>query len=236
MLISYRSNISYWCLNVGTFEENNTIVWRTVFMSSTLWFEIRTRETHLSQMHNFGVRGWDSESRLFLVQYKAWLLMGQCRHLQNSSFESFMNYHPENLWTGSIVVYKKHTHCTESRRNFSSFSRSIQPCRCCELWFVFNIEDIPLSGRNPVFQETLDVRPHLLILNKMDLADLSGKQVKCCAAVLPASRQSHFKITNIKWYLHIYPHRHSWRSWKKMGWEMSSSQTVWSRDTKTSKR
>ncbi|XP_050932382.1 mitochondrial ribosome-associated GTPase 1 [Lates calcarifer] len=43
---------------------------------------------------------------------------------------------------------------------------------------IIEIHDarIPLSGRNPVFQETLDVRPHLLILNKMDLADLSGKQ------------------------------------------------------------
>ncbi|KAF1375782.1 hypothetical protein PFLUV_G00223750 [Perca fluviatilis] len=29
---------------------------------------------------------------------------------------------------------------------------------------------------NPAFQETLDVRPHLLILNKMDLSDLSNKQ------------------------------------------------------------
>uniref|UniRef100_UPI00398E63D5 mitochondrial ribosome-associated GTPase 1 n=1 Tax=Pristiophorus japonicus TaxID=55135 RepID=UPI00398E63D5 len=35
---------------------------------------------------------------------------------------------------------------------------------------------IPLSGRNPVFQETLDIRPHLLVLNKMDLADLTDKQ------------------------------------------------------------
>eukprot|EP00064_Thunnus_orientalis_P000507 superscaffoldBa00000026_g508 len=33
-----------------------------------------------------------------------------------------------------------------------------------------------LQNINPVFQETLDVRPHLLILNKMDLADLSNKQ------------------------------------------------------------
>ncbi|GAA6213840.1 mitochondrial ribosome-associated GTPase 1 [Lates japonicus] len=43
---------------------------------------------------------------------------------------------------------------------------------------IIEIHDarIPLSGRNPVFQESLDVRPHLLILNKMDLADLSGKQ------------------------------------------------------------
>ncbi|KAM9848122.1 mitochondrial ribosome-associated GTPase 1 [Aulostomus maculatus] len=43
---------------------------------------------------------------------------------------------------------------------------------------IIEIHDarIPLSGRNPVFQETLDVKPHLLILNKMDLADLSHKQ------------------------------------------------------------
>ncbi|XP_010868497.1 mitochondrial ribosome-associated GTPase 1 [Esox lucius] len=34
---------------------------------------------------------------------------------------------------------------------------------------------IPVSGRNPLFQESLDVRPHLLVLNKMDLADLSAK-------------------------------------------------------------
>ncbi|XP_064125178.1 mitochondrial ribosome-associated GTPase 1 isoform X1 [Loxodonta africana] len=31
---------------------------------------------------------------------------------------------------------------------------------------------IPLSGRNPLFQETLGLKPHLLVLNKMDLADL----------------------------------------------------------------
>ncbi|XP_029927303.1 mitochondrial ribosome-associated GTPase 1 [Myripristis murdjan] len=43
---------------------------------------------------------------------------------------------------------------------------------------ILEIHDarIPFSGRNPQFQETLDVRPHLLILNKMDLADMSGKQ------------------------------------------------------------
>lgn len=42
---------------------------------------------------------------------------------------------------------------------------------------IIEIHDarIPLSGRNPVFQDTLDVRPHLLVLNKMDLADLSNK-------------------------------------------------------------
>ncbi|CAJ1067561.1 mitochondrial ribosome-associated GTPase 1 [Xyrichtys novacula] len=42
---------------------------------------------------------------------------------------------------------------------------------------IIEIHDhIPFSGRNPAFQETLDVRPHLLVLNKMDLADLSKKQ------------------------------------------------------------
>ncbi|XP_036121565.1 mitochondrial ribosome-associated GTPase 1 isoform X2 [Molossus molossus] len=35
---------------------------------------------------------------------------------------------------------------------------------------------IPLSGRNPLFQETLGIKPHLLILNKMDLADLKEQQ------------------------------------------------------------
>ncbi|KAF6317494.1 hypothetical protein mRhiFer1_008541 [Rhinolophus ferrumequinum] len=35
---------------------------------------------------------------------------------------------------------------------------------------------IPLSGRNPLFQETLGIKPHLLVLNKMDLADLSQRQ------------------------------------------------------------
>ncbi|XP_078498883.1 mitochondrial ribosome-associated GTPase 1 isoform X1 [Lissotriton helveticus] len=35
---------------------------------------------------------------------------------------------------------------------------------------------IPLSGRNPLFQESLGTKPHLLLLNKMDLADLTEKQ------------------------------------------------------------
>uniref|UniRef100_A0A3B1K4M5 Mitochondrial GTPase 1 n=1 Tax=Astyanax mexicanus TaxID=7994 RepID=A0A3B1K4M5_ASTMX len=37
------------------------------------------------------------------------------------------------------------------------------------------LPNIPFSGRNPLFQESLDVRPHLLVLNKMDLADISNK-------------------------------------------------------------
>uniref|UniRef100_M4AH20 Mitochondrial GTPase 1 n=1 Tax=Xiphophorus maculatus TaxID=8083 RepID=M4AH20_XIPMA len=39
-----------------------------------------------------------------------------------------------------------------------------------------NNDQIPLSGRNPIFEDSLNVRPHLLVLNKMDLADLSNKQ------------------------------------------------------------
>ncbi|XP_023564646.1 mitochondrial ribosome-associated GTPase 1 isoform X2 [Octodon degus] len=35
---------------------------------------------------------------------------------------------------------------------------------------------IPLSGRNHLFQETLGLKPHLLVLNKMDLADLTEQQ------------------------------------------------------------
>ncbi|XP_078461686.1 mitochondrial ribosome-associated GTPase 1 isoform X2 [Lampetra planeri] len=35
---------------------------------------------------------------------------------------------------------------------------------------------IPLSGRNLPLQEDLSVRPHLLVLNKMDLADMTQKQ------------------------------------------------------------
>ncbi|XP_016412394.1 mitochondrial ribosome-associated GTPase 1 [Sinocyclocheilus rhinocerous] len=43
---------------------------------------------------------------------------------------------------------------------------------------IIEIHDarIPFSGRNPSFQESLDVRPHILVLNKMDLADTSKKQ------------------------------------------------------------
>ncbi|MBN3294935.1 MTG1 GTPase, partial [Amia calva] len=42
--------------------------------------------------------------------------------------------------------------------------------------FVKGFDNIPLSGRNPLFQESLHIRPHLLVLNKMDIADLSNKQ------------------------------------------------------------
>ncbi|ETE71568.1 Mitochondrial GTPase 1, partial [Ophiophagus hannah] len=40
---------------------------------------------------------------------------------------------------------------------------------------LFSHLHIPLSGRNPVLKEVLGIRPHLLVLNKMDLADLTHK-------------------------------------------------------------
>ena len=50
-----------------------------------------------------------------------------------------------------------------------------------------------------MFQESLDVRPHLLVLNKMDLTDLSNKQVRSHAAVSGESRLiSGFKISDAK--------------------------------------
>ncbi|XP_032748230.1 mitochondrial ribosome-associated GTPase 1 isoform X1 [Rattus rattus] len=43
---------------------------------------------------------------------------------------------------------------------------------------VIEVHDarIPFSGRNPLFQELLGLKPHLLVLNKMDLADLTEQQ------------------------------------------------------------
>lgn len=61
----------------------------------------------------------------------------------------------------------------------------------------FNMKYIPFSGRNPVFQETLDVKPHVLILNKMDLADLSNKQVRVLGAV-SAMLLSYLEVTDTK--------------------------------------
>uniref|UniRef100_A0A3Q2QC69 Mitochondrial GTPase 1 n=1 Tax=Fundulus heteroclitus TaxID=8078 RepID=A0A3Q2QC69_FUNHE len=50
-------------------------------------------------------------------------------------------------------------------------------CNLYSKWIIFlKNKQIPLSGRNPLFQDTLNVRPHLLVLNKMDLADLSSTQ------------------------------------------------------------
>ncbi|NXO60900.1 MTG1 GTPase, partial [Aramus guarauna] len=47
---------------------------------------------------------------------------------------------------------------------------------------------IPLSGRNPVLQEVLGIRPHVLVLNKMDLADPRQQPVSAGAGL--ASRRA----------------------------------------------
>ncbi|NWY92939.1 MTG1 GTPase, partial [Loxia curvirostra] len=46
---------------------------------------------------------------------------------------------------------------------------------------------IPLSGRNPALQEALGIRPHVLVLNKTDLADPRRQPVS--AGVGPGGRQ-----------------------------------------------
>lgn len=63
---------------------------------------------------------------------------------------------------------------------------------------------IPLSGRNPTFQETLDVKPHMLILNKMDLADMSNKQVRrfgAFSAVLHLTFKNNWQSDNFTYTL-----------------------------------
>uniref|UniRef100_A0A9L0SLR2 Mitochondrial GTPase 1 n=1 Tax=Equus caballus TaxID=9796 RepID=A0A9L0SLR2_HORSE len=44
---------------------------------------------------------------------------------------------------------------------------------------IIEVHDARISfgGRNPLFQETLGLKPHLLVLNKMDLADLKERQI-----------------------------------------------------------
>ncbi|XP_032465050.1 mitochondrial ribosome-associated GTPase 1 isoform X4 [Phocoena sinus] len=42
---------------------------------------------------------------------------------------------------------------------------------------IIEVHDARISfGRNPLFQETLGLKPHLLVLNKMDLADMKEQQ------------------------------------------------------------
>ncbi|KAF1672483.1 MTG1 GTPase, partial [Pygoscelis papua] len=47
---------------------------------------------------------------------------------------------------------------------------------------------IPLSGRNPMLQEALGIRPHILVLNKMDLADPRRQPVSSGAGLAPGHR------------------------------------------------
>lgn len=71
-----------------------------------------------------------------------------------------------------------------------------------------------------MFQETLDVRPHLLILNKMDLADLSNQQVKSLPRVF-TYHQQFFKYLYIKCRLYICPADNHEEAKKKRGEECS---------------
>ncbi|NXD70794.1 MTG1 GTPase, partial [Eolophus roseicapillus] len=55
------------------------------------------------------------------------------------------------------------------------------PCQCTVT--VLNVAHIPLSGRNPILKEVLGIRPHILVLNKMDLADPSRQPVSAGAGL-----------------------------------------------------
>ncbi|NXD57807.1 MTG1 GTPase, partial [Corvus moneduloides] len=50
---------------------------------------------------------------------------------------------------------------------------------------------IPLSGRNPALQEALGIRPHVLVLNKMDLADPRRQPVSAGAGPGGGSAWAH---------------------------------------------
>lgn len=106
-----------------------------------------------------------------------------------------LNHNPAHLWAGSIT-------CIQYMPSLNKLNQTCFSSRCLSYIF-FNIKYIPFSGRNPVFHETLDVKPHVLILNKMDLADLSNKQVRGLGAV-SAMLLSCLEVTDTKWQLYIH--------------------------------
>ncbi|NXU16698.1 MTG1 GTPase, partial [Pardalotus punctatus] len=54
---------------------------------------------------------------------------------------------------------------------------------------------IPLSGRNPALQEALGIRPHVLVLNKMDLADPRRQSVSAGAGPGWGQRWCHEQVS-----------------------------------------
>ncbi|NXL73591.1 MTG1 GTPase, partial [Leptocoma aspasia] len=54
---------------------------------------------------------------------------------------------------------------------------------------------MPLSGRNPALQEALGIRPHVLVLNKMDLADPGRQPVSAGAGPGGGQRWCHRQMT-----------------------------------------
>ncbi|XP_069467242.1 mitochondrial ribosome-associated GTPase 1 isoform X2 [Ambystoma mexicanum] len=61
-------------------------------------------------------------------------------------------------------------------RGFDKMKANLKDVDC-----IIEVHDarIPLSGRNPLFRESLGIKPHMLLLNKMDLAVLTEKQRIC---------------------------------------------------------
>uniref|UniRef100_A0A3P8NXE6 Mitochondrial ribosome-associated GTPase 1 n=1 Tax=Astatotilapia calliptera TaxID=8154 RepID=A0A3P8NXE6_ASTCA len=115
------------------------------------------------------------------------------------------------IWVNSMKLYQALRHVDKFRTVFDFGGREVAH------WFpghmakglkqmranlksvdcIIEIHDARISfllyytiKQNPVFQDTLSAKPHLLILNKMDLADLSNKQVQILAAALAESHVS----------------------------------------------
>ncbi|XP_039403191.1 mitochondrial ribosome-associated GTPase 1 isoform X5 [Mauremys reevesii] len=59
------------------------------------------------------------------------------------------------------------------------------------------------ASRNPAFQESLGIRPHLLVLNKMDLADLTHKAVIPLITDLVSSSQRYQRAENVEYCIMV---------------------------------
>ncbi|XP_029403824.1 mitochondrial ribosome-associated GTPase 1 isoform X1 [Mus pahari] len=80
---------------------------------------------------------------------------------------------PEREWAGGSCGAEPQCSCALRVLGLRKMQSSLKSVDC-----VIEVHDarIPFSGRNPLFQELLGLKPHLLVLNKMDLADLTEQQ------------------------------------------------------------
>lgn len=84
-------------------------------------------------------------------------------------------------------------------KGLSQMQRKLKDVDC-----IVEVHDarIPLSGRNPVFENSITLRPHLMVLNKMDLAD--HRYFQRAEAVLREEQGvNHFLYTNCKENHHV---------------------------------
>ncbi|XP_067155747.1 mitochondrial ribosome-associated GTPase 1 isoform X3 [Apteryx mantelli] len=62
---------------------------------------------------------------------------------------------------------------------------------------------IPLSGRNPMLQEALGIRPHILVLNKMDLADPHQQPIVPLVAKLVSNSPRYQRAENVEYCIMV---------------------------------